>query len=74
MKLKVVFNKKSILVRGKIRETDQWSMVTRCKLTDFQLENSSNINPGVFYNQFIFDRDSCSDLYSYDVAPGQIYP
>ena len=30
---------------------------------------------GILYNQFLIDRDSCSDIvgYFYDAAPGQIY-
>ena len=39
-------------------------MVTRCKVkyTDFQLENSNSITSGILYNQFLIDRDSCSDI------------
>ena len=52
-------------------------MVTRCKVkyTDLQLENSNNIISGILYNQFLIDRDSCSDIvgYFYDVAPGRMY-
>ena len=52
-------------------------MVTWCKVkyTDFQLENGNNIISGILYNQFLIDRDSCSDIvgYFYDVAPIQIY-
>ena len=52
-------------------------MVMRCKVkyTNFQLENSNNIISGILYNQFLIDRDSCSDIvgYFYDVTPGQIY-
>ena len=34
-------------------------------------ENSNNITSGILYNQFLIDRDSCSDIvgYFYDVAP-----
>ena len=43
------------------------SMVTRCnvKFTDFQLENNNNIISGILYNQFLIDRDSCSDTVGY---------
>ena len=39
-------------------------MVTTCKVksTDFQLENSNSITSGILYNQFLIDRDSCSDI------------
>ena len=51
-------------------------MVMWCKVkyTNFQLENS-NIISGIFYNQFLIDRDSYNDIvgYFYDVAPGQMY-
>ena len=42
-------------------------MVTWCKVkyTDFQLENSNNIISGILYNQFLIDRDSCSDTVGY---------
>ena len=50
------------------------SMVMQCKVkyTDFQLVNSNSITSGISYNQFLIDRDSCSDIvgYFYDVAPG----
>ena len=53
------------------------SMVMWCKVkyTDFQFENSNNIISIISYNQFLIDRDSCSDIvgYFYDVAPGWMY-
>ena len=36
------------------------------KIYRFQLENTSNnINSGILYNQFLIDRDSCSNVVGY---------
>ena len=52
-------------------------MLMRCKVkyTDFQLENSNNIISSILYNQFLIDRDSCSNIvgYLYDITPGRMY-
>ena len=46
-------------------------MVTWCKVnyTDIQLENSNNIISGILHNQFLIDRDSCSDIVGYFYVP-----
>ena len=40
-----------------------------------QLENSNNIISGILYNQFLTEKDSCSDIvgYFYDVTSGRLY-
>ena len=45
-------------------------MVMRCKViyTDLQLENSDNIISGILYNQFLIDKDSCSDIVGYFIV------
>ena len=51
---------------------DAWCKV---KYTDFQLENSNIIISGILYNQFLIDKDSCSNIAGYfnDVAPERMY-
>ena len=34
--------------------------MTQSKYTNFQVENSNEINSSILHNQFLIDRDSCS--------------